>query len=87
MDFDSDVPLSNLVIMDYLRREITKFERLIAEKTAQVPPLGPSAAAAGSRLITLQAAGTVDSLADATTPWSSSNRGGPSTAPQTDVPE
>ena len=34
MDLDSDMPLSNLASMGYLRREIAKFGRLVVERTA-----------------------------------------------------
>ena len=51
MDSDSDAPLSSLVSMDYLRWEIAKFERLIAEKTARVSPSATSPAAAGRQLL------------------------------------
>ena len=40
MDSDSDVPLSDLASMDYLRREIVTFERLIAEKTGSCAAVG-----------------------------------------------
>ena len=50
------MPLSNLASMANLRREIAKFDRLIAENTARVPPTGPSSAAAGCRSVTLRAA-------------------------------
>ena len=38
MDSDADVPLSNYAGMDYLRKELAKLEKLVAEKN------GPSAA-------------------------------------------
>ena len=34
MDSDLDEPLSNLASMDYLRRELIKLEKFVAEKTA-----------------------------------------------------
>ena len=70
MDSDSDVPLSNLASMDYLRIEIATLQRLVAEKTARVQPSATSQAGAGRRSVPrILTAGTVYSPA-ATTPSS-----------------
>ena len=67
MDSDSNVQLSNLAGTDYLRREIVKFERLVAEKTAPGSAVG--AVTDRRRSVTLRAAGTVDSPVNAATAW------------------
>ena len=101
MDSDSDVPLSNLASMDYLRREIVKLEKLVAEKTARMQPSATSPAAHARRLLPrIPMAGSVYSSATAIPSSavekrelrrlgrrSSSNREGASGAAQTDAPE
>ena len=87
MDSDSDAPFTSLASMNYLRREITKFDRLIAEKTARRPPSATSPARTGCRLLPrTPTAGIADSPV-AVTPSSSRNGGGDSVAPRTDAPE
>ena len=66
MDSNSDEPLWNLASMDYLRREIAKLEKLVAEKIARVQPSATSPAAAGRRLLPqISVAGIADSPAAA----------------------
>ena len=87
IDTDLDAPLSSLASMDYLRREIAKFERLIAEKTARVPPSASSPATAECRLLPrTPTAGIADSPI-AVAPSHSPNGGEDSVAPRTDAPE
>ena len=76
MDSDSDEPLSNLASMDYLRREIAKLEKLVAEKTIRVQPSATSPAAACRRLVPrIPTAGIADSPAAATPSSSVGPRG------------
>ena len=51
MDSNSGVPLSNYAEMDYLRKEIARLDKLVAEKSARVQPLASSPAAAGRRSV------------------------------------
>ena len=51
MDSDSNVPLSNYAGMSYLRKEIARLEKFVADKTARVQPSTSSPAAAGRRSI------------------------------------
>ena len=85
MDSDSDAPLSSLASMDYLRREIAKFERFIAEKTARVPPSAASQATAGRRLLPRTPTACIADSPIAVTPSSLQNGGGDSVAPRTDA--
>ena len=60
MDSDSDVPLSNYAGTNYLRKEIAKLKKLVAEKTAGVQPSTTSPAAVGRRSVPrISTAGTV----------------------------
>ena len=87
MDSNSDAPLSSLASMNYLRREIAKFERSIAEKTVRVLPSVTSPATVERRLLPrTPTAGIADSPV-AVTPSSSPNEEGDSVAPRIDAPE
>ena len=84
MDSDSDTLLSSLASMDYLRREIAKFERLIAERTARVLPAATSPKAAGRRPLLRVSSAANPSSPVATVPSTSPDRGGGASALRAD---
>ena len=70
--------------MDYLRREIAKFERLIAEKTARVPQSATSPRTAGRRPPSRVSSAAISSSPAVAVPSTSPDRGGGASALRAD---